>query len=90
MMHEKIHRNEKEIIRVLYKEGSPLSILEVAQQAGMSWVTAKKYLRGLHEKAVIEDIGLFRNPRYRLRSGLLREVYRIQVQREQLRGGGVA
>jgi len=39
-----MHRNEREILRILFKESRPLTVYELSDQSGMSWVTVKKYL----------------------------------------------
>ena len=55
-----LHRSESEIIRILFREGRPLSIHEIASLTGMSWVTAKKYLAMCRQKGIIEtEKGLF-------------------------------
>ena len=50
-----LHRNERELIRILYRENRPMSIKEVSVMAGMSWITAKKYLYSIHEKNIVEE-----------------------------------
>jgi DNA-binding transcriptional ArsR family regulator len=51
-----LHRNEREIIRTVYGQGRPVSIHEVARISGMSWITAKKYLRSVEKKGIIKTI----------------------------------
>ncbi|MGM5488758.1 MAG: hypothetical protein ACQESG_07445 [Nanobdellota archaeon] len=52
-----LHRNEKEIIRTIFREGRPLSISEISMRSGMSWVTAKKYLeRCLGRRLIAEQV----------------------------------
>lgn len=50
-----LHRSEKEIIRVLFRESRPLPISEVAGCSGMSWITAKKYLSRLQKRSIIRQ-----------------------------------
>jgi len=48
-----LHRNEKEIIRVLIKEARSLTPNEIADYTGMSWLTAKKYLIECEKKSLV-------------------------------------
>jgi len=64
-----MHRNEREILRILFKESRPLTVYELSDQSGMSWVTVKKYLSLLLRKnlAILSKD----NKRYEISSGLI-------------------
>jgi len=47
---------DKEIIRTLYVEGIPLTISEVSQKTGISWITVKKHAKHLEKKGIIDMI----------------------------------
>lgn len=51
-----LHRNEKELIRVLHKEGVPMTVHEAADYSGMSWLTAKKYLRAMKGRGITTEV----------------------------------
>ena len=50
-----LNRIEKEISRILLKEGRPMTINEVSKLTGISWVTVKKYVPILIKKGVIDE-----------------------------------
>ncbi len=50
-----LHRTEKEIIRVLFRQARPMSIHEISLTTGMSWITAKKYLLIMKKKKIIRE-----------------------------------
>jgi Mn-dependent DtxR family transcriptional regulator len=45
---------EREIIRILYREMRPLSFNELAEMADLSWATTKKYVEKLKKKGVVK------------------------------------
>ena len=47
------NKHEKEILLVLFKERRPMSIREIAEESGTSWVTARKWLRALKKKELV-------------------------------------
>jgi len=51
-----INRIEKEIIRVIIKENRPLTMNQISNISGISWVTVKKYMPKLIEKGVIDEL----------------------------------
>ena len=46
---------EKAILQALNKSRYGLTLYELAEQTGISWVTVKKYIKKLKEKGVIEE-----------------------------------
>lgn len=48
-----LNKHEKTILRVLAQHRRPMSIKEIADKAGISWVTARKYLIKLEKEGVI-------------------------------------
>jgi len=44
---------ERAILQALNKSRTGLTIYEIAQITGISWVTVKKYIKSLKEKGVI-------------------------------------
>jgi len=56
-MKKKPHFNSKEraILQALNKSRVGLTIYEISQITGISWVTVKKYLKILEEKGVFDD-----------------------------------
>ena len=64
-----MHRNEREILLILFRENRPLTIYEISDQSGMSWVTAKKYLRDLFLRRFVEMVS--DNKRYIISPGLI-------------------
>jgi len=55
MAKKPLNRIEKEIVRVLLKEGRPMTINQISKISGISWVTIKKYIPILKEKGVISE-----------------------------------
>ena len=55
-MKRKPHFNAKEraILQVLNKSRVGLTIYEISQITGISWVTVKKYVKKLKEKGALE------------------------------------
>jgi len=52
------NKNERVILQVLYKERRSMTINELVEKTGMSWVTIKKYLQLLKKRNyVIEKVG---------------------------------
>jgi len=47
------NKNEKAILKVLYDARRYMPIREIADKAGMSWVTVRNYIKKLKEKGVI-------------------------------------
>ena len=47
---------EKAIIKVLAQHRGELSIKEIANRAGVSWVTARKYLKKLAAEGIVGHI----------------------------------
>ncbi len=47
---------EQKILRVLYQQKMSLTIYEVAKEAGISYPTARKYLRNLAEEKLIDEV----------------------------------
>ena len=54
-----LNKQEKLILQTLYRARRFMSIKEIAEKAGMSWVTAKKYLKSLEDKKwiVVDEDG---------------------------------
>ena len=48
------NKHERDILALLYKERRPLSVKEIAETLGISWVTAKKWAKALHEKKLVK------------------------------------
>jgi len=48
------NQSEMQLLIVLYRSGKPLPTKAIAEKAGMSWATAKKYLSMLYEKNVLD------------------------------------
>ncbi|MBI5002132.1 winged helix-turn-helix domain-containing protein [Candidatus Woesearchaeota archaeon] len=48
-----LNSKEREIIRMLHKEGGYMTAHEISAKTGLSYVTVKKYLKNLHDKGVI-------------------------------------
>lgn len=46
---------ERAILKALHSSMRPMSAREVSEKAGISWVTARKYLRRLAEKGLVEE-----------------------------------
>ncbi|MFO7710404.1 MAG: hypothetical protein R6V53_01425 [Candidatus Woesearchaeota archaeon] len=59
-----LHRNEKEILRTLFREGRPLSISEISSYSCMSWVTVKKYLNRCISRKIVAEEKQNKRPRY--------------------------
>lgn len=47
---------ERDIIKLLDKRLEPLSVNEVAEELGISYVTANKYLKELAKKKILEEV----------------------------------
>jgi len=56
MKKEKLDIIDKEIIRILYNAGIPLTISEVSKETGISWNTIKKHTDCLKDMGVIDLI----------------------------------
>jgi len=67
-----LHRNEKELVRILFRESRAMAVQSIAKYAGMSWVTARKYLDELCKKAVAVKHG----SRYMLNAEVLKALAR--------------
>lgn len=70
-----LHRNEKEILRVTYREGRPLTAHEMAVLTGMSWVTAKKYLANLMDGGLMQKQKGDGHPRFIISKELIKRLY---------------
>lgn len=70
-----LHRNEKEIIRILFRENRPLTIREMSIMAGMSWITAKKYLHSVRSKNLVSEHRAEKRPKYMLSRELLKALH---------------
>ena len=70
-----LHRNEKELIRVLFKEGTPLSVHELAELSGMSWVTAKKYLKHIEALSIIVSQKRDKRTKYSINRQLVKRLF---------------
>lgn len=66
-----LHRNEKEIVRVLIKEPRALTPNEVADYSGMSWMTARKYLTSCSKKKLVKKEMHNDRERFRIHPDLL-------------------
>ena len=55
-MNEGLNRIEREIIRVILQEKTPMTINEISKKSGISWVTVKKYIPILKNKGVLDEI----------------------------------
>jgi DNA-binding IclR family transcriptional regulator len=51
------HKQERAILRALYRERRPMSIREIAEKAEMSWITARKYLKRLIKRKIVLLVG---------------------------------
>lgn len=49
------NKQERAILKVLYEARRTMTIRDIAEKSGMSWVTAKKYLKRLKERGVIQE-----------------------------------
>lgn len=67
-----LHRNEKEILRVLFKEARPLSTNEISAKSDMSWATGKKYTHSCQKKGLVKLIKKGRKNVYKLNPELLK------------------
>jgi response regulator of citrate/malate metabolism len=47
---------ERDIIKLIDRSINPLTTNEIAEKLGISYVTAKKYLKELVKKKILEDI----------------------------------
>lgn len=66
-----LHRNEKEIIRILFMQDRPLSVNEINKRSGMSWLTAKKYLGSCIVRGIVTNHS---KNTYRLHKDLIRKL----------------
>jgi predicted transcriptional regulator len=73
-----LHRNEKEIIRVLYRECIPISIHDISIHSGISWVTVNKYIDFLVKKSIISRIKDNKKYKFTLNRDLLECLYEYQ------------
>jgi response regulator of citrate/malate metabolism len=55
-LNEGLNRIEREIIRVILQEKTPMTINEISKKSGISWVTVKKYIPILKNKGVLDEI----------------------------------
>ncbi|MFP4112457.1 MAG: hypothetical protein ACLFUO_05650 [Candidatus Woesearchaeota archaeon] len=76
MKHNILHRTEKELIRILFRERRPLTIREIAMISDMSWITARKYLNSLIKNNICETIVEEKRPKFRLNPDLICELLR--------------
>ncbi len=51
-----LHKTERLILTLIDKKGVPLTTNEVAQELGISYMTAKKYLNELKKKNLIINL----------------------------------
>jgi Fic family protein len=51
----KFNDKERTILQALNKSRTGLTIYEIAQITGISWITVKKYIKSLKEKGVIQE-----------------------------------
>lgn len=47
-------REEASVLNALYAADKPLTTQKVADNAGMSWKTAKKYLSELRDRSIVD------------------------------------
>ena len=47
------NKNERAIMALLFKERRPLSIREISEKTGLSWVTVKKWEKELENKGFL-------------------------------------
>lgn len=50
------NNTEKEILRFLFSSRRYLTIREVAEEVGVSWATARKYLEDLEKRGFLEAV----------------------------------
>jgi uncharacterized membrane protein len=50
-----LNSKEREILRVIHKQGGAMTPHEIAKATGLSYVTVSKYLKKLIEEGVIEE-----------------------------------
>jgi len=51
-----LNSKERDILRVLHKQGGSMTPNEIAKETGFSYVTIRKYLKRLIEDEVIEEV----------------------------------
>ena len=49
-----INRYELAILKVIHDSRRPMSINEIAEKAGISWITCRKYIQKLYRKEYIK------------------------------------
>ncbi len=59
MVKEKPYFNKYErlILSLLVRQRRPMSTKEISEEMGISWVTARKWLRSLKEKGFVKEYG---------------------------------
>jgi response regulator of citrate/malate metabolism len=50
-----LHNTERAILQLLNKKSIPLTTNKIAEELGISYMTASKYLKNLLKKKVIEE-----------------------------------
>ncbi len=65
-MEVRLNYIEKEIIRTLYKESIPITVNELSQKTGISWVTTKKYVEKLKTKGIVKTYTLPSMKKYKI------------------------
>ena len=70
---------EREIIRVLYRERRPLSFNELAEMADLSWATTKKYVKKLKQEGIVKVYYLpkMKNPKAEFNYELVSRIFPI-------------
>ena len=66
-----LHRNERELLRIFFREKRPLTIREISIFSGMSWVTDKKYLNLMLQKDLLQDIRIEKRIKYKISDNLI-------------------
>lgn len=78
-----LHRNEKEILRVLFKEGRALTLQEIAIDAGMSWLTVKKYIKVMEDRKLVSKTKDSKRTKYQIKPALLEALTRRKDEAHQ-------
>jgi DNA-binding Lrp family transcriptional regulator len=63
-------------MRVIYEENRPMSILEIASKARMSWVTARDRLKSLKEKGFVLELSAGIRSKWELNYDKIDEILR--------------
>jgi predicted transcriptional regulator len=48
-----LNKSETAIMKVIYSARRPMTTRDIAEKAGLSWTTARKYLNSLYKKDLV-------------------------------------